>query len=82
MRIVTKFLITLLFGLSSVVVFAQSDICESLNAARKELNDLKLRYTDAHPAVIALKQRITGLEAQAATRNPGDPSCRAKVKEE
>ena len=39
-----------------------------VEAAQNELNDLRLRYTDNHPDVIAARQRLEALKVEAAQR--------------
>ena len=43
---------------------------KELSAARKKLDDALRRYTDLHPDVISLRERITTLEKQGATLPP------------
>jgi len=49
---------------------APSDLSERIQTAREQLDDLMVRYTDAHPLVIEQRARLAALEEQAR-RSPG-----------
>jgi polysaccharide chain length determinant protein (PEP-CTERM system associated) len=59
-----------------------------LEAAQNELNDLRLRYTDNHPDVVAAKRRFEALQAQfdqrtaAATKAQDDATAAREAKTE
>jgi len=46
---------------------------EELEKRRKELNDLRTRYTDEWPTVLNTRERIKALEAQLAANEPRPP---------
>ena len=46
---------------------------EELETLRKQLNDLRLQYTDSWPTVVNTRERIKALEAQLATNEGRQP---------
>ena len=49
-----------------------------LEAARAKLDELRTRFTDQHPDVIAIKKQIRELESKAAQDNSGDVTTNRK----
>ncbi len=59
---------TLAQALSAPNIQAATALDDQVRESRKQLNELLLRYTDKHPDVMAMKEKIQRLESQRAAQ--------------